>query len=103
MKVKTSRQMAKFLKDNIKLKCIENISFGTLTAHNYSALTYINANPDLDFLDNSGMYGVIVIEYKPECYAPNLYLTTTDLIRCYKSSSGTAKSFLNEVKDEIAI
>ena len=50
MQVKTSRKMAKLLRDNIKLKCVEYISFGTLTAHNYSALTYINANPDLDFL-----------------------------------------------------
>lgn len=103
MQVKTSRKMSKFLRDNIKLKCIESIFFGTLTPHNYSALTYINANPDLDFLDSSGMYGVIVIKYKPEYYAPNLYLTTTDLIRCYKRSNGTARGFLKEVENEIEI
>lgn len=104
MQVKTSNVMAKLLKTKLKsLKCIENVYLKQLTANVYSMYCSYNSNPDYDFNYNTGLYNVIVIEYKYNCYAENRFLTTSDLIRCYKKSNGTLEDFIQEVKNEVEI
>lgn len=103
MKVKTSRQMVKFLRDNIKLKCVSNFYLQQVSSNYYSMFVSPNSNENLDYSDKTGKYNVIVIVYDISCYAQNRYLTTSDLIRLYRKSNGTVEDFIKEIEDEIAI
>ena len=104
MQVKTSNAMAKLLDKKLKkIKCIDYIYLTKITDMAYGWICSIYSDCNLDYDYKTGKYNIIIVKYKDNCYAPNRYLTTSDLIHCYKLSNGTLEDFLKEVKNEIEI
>jgi len=56
-----------------------------------------------DFSFNTGKFSAIAIVYPDNHYAPTKYLTTNDLLRCFRWSDKTFDGFLKQVKQEIEI
>lgn len=103
MKVRTTNQMVKFIKKNIKIKDIARVYLTKINYATYQWYCNYNANCNLDYDPKSNQYKVIVIEYKDECYACDKFLTTTDLIDFFKRSDKSATGFINQLTAELGI
>lgn len=101
MKVKVSKTMAKQLQKNFDNY---TITYKTMYLCDYKVLVdhddYMHEN---DFNLNTYKFSVIVVEYPSYFYAMPKYLTTNDLLKCFRRSDKTYKGFIEEVKKEIEV
>ena len=101
MKIKASKIMSKQLQ-----KSFDNytITYKTMYPCDYKVLVdhddYIHEN---DFNLNTYKFSVIVVEYPSYFYAMPKYLTTNDLLRCFKKSDKTYDDFINQIKNQIEV
>lgn len=103
MRVKATNVMAKFLSEKLKDMGYE-IYFTKMSERAYRLsvdIDYFEHDEDFDYKNEK--YGVIVVEYPPEYYACNEYLTTKDLVKLFRDSDKTVDGFIANVKNEIEI
>ena len=99
MVVKVTKKMASVLAKEFKDYEIEYQEM-TEQAYRYCVdFDSFNHENDYNFLTNK--FKVITVEYPADYYACNKYLTTNDLLKCFKKSDKTYNGFIAEVKDEI--
>lgn len=104
MKIKATKAMANFLKKSVNLECVHSIKLLAMDAEEYKSYVDFDMLAHIDDYDYGTLkFKVIQVNYKIECYAIPKYLTTKDLLRCYKHSNGTAEDFVNEICKEIEI
>jgi hypothetical protein len=86
MKIQATKTMAKMLNQAAKNNyCIEKIYFSELPPDAYyvQIRSYYYAS-DVDYNPKKGKYSFLVVEYKPECYAMDSYITTADMSDIFK-------------------
>ena len=105
MKVKITKAMAKALNTALKARkkagtCtnIYNFDFTEMPIDIYARCV------DWDLMDNSGdwnsntnKFKVIQIEYNENCYSVDRFITTNDLVKCFRASDKTYNGFVDAV------
>ena len=105
MYIRTSKTFTKWMQQKIKLDCIESIQLDEMDFTRYEIATGETAsifNPDCN--QSTGLYNVIKIDYKWDCYALPRYLTTKELNRIFKTTSNkTAAGLIQALADALEI
>lgn len=96
LNIKITNPMVKALK---KIMPDYKITLVKLTQEQYGYLVDYNVwRNEVDYNWNTRMFKAIRIIYPSEYYACDKYLTTRDLLFCFKQSNGSLKSFLEQVE-----
>lgn len=101
MKIKVTKTMTKTLQ-----KEFENytITLKKMYLDEYKVLVDTDYySHDNDCNTNTYKFDVIEIKYPHYYYAMPKYLTTNDLLRCFKKSDKTYDDFINQIKKEIEV
>lgn len=110
MRVQVTKKMAGYIKKKLReaggAYCIDRVEVTTILAD--GAEWYIGGDNlsdcDFDFDDNGrGVYKVIVIIYKGDCYACNKYITTSMLNKYFRDGGRNEAGFVQELKNNILI
>ena len=107
MKIKATKTMANYLNKHIHLEdCVESIDLIKVSYPYF--VGYINYDTyyaeQYDYNFETGLFNVIKVTYKPECYASPCFLGTYDLLKIYRSISNPCiEDFLEEITERIAI
>ena len=99
MRVKVTKKMASVLAKEFKDYTIEYTEKSTRDYEWSVDIDSFNHENDYDFLKDR--FKVIKVIYPADYYACNKYLTTNDLLKCFKKSDKTYNGFIAEVKNEI--
>ena len=105
MYIKVSKAMTKELKKNIKAAayCVDSVVYREMSPQEYEAYVDYSFNHNEDYNYSKGVFKVLCVIYKDECYAMNKYLTTRDLNYCFNNSDKSYNGFFNKVNNEIMI
>lgn len=107
MKLTTTKKLANILnkeiKNNEKTKNykISRVEMSERTFSNWVDINIFDNEIDFDYINNK--YNVIQVEYPPEYYAVNEYITTKDLTKIYKASNKTWAGFIAKFIEYIEI
>lgn len=103
MKIKTTKTMAKELQKALTADgfAVDQVQ---LSPAAFRFLVDLNEyKHESDYNITTGKFDVIRVVYPPEFHACTAYLTTADLIRCYRASDKTFDGFINSVCDAVRI
>lgn len=103
MKVKATKTMAKELQKALKADgiAVEQIH---MSPSAFRFLVDLNEyKHEIDYNINTGMFNVIRVVYPLKYYACTRYLTTADLMSCYRMSDKTFDGFINSVCETVRI
>lgn len=107
MYVMVSKKMASELRKYFKDKPPFNkygFQFDELSERLYALnVDMYPENHENDWQADRGLFKFIRVVYPDDYYAMPRYLTTNDLSRCFRSSDGTFKGFMEQVANEIEI
>jgi len=105
MKAQVSKVLVKELNKQFKERGW-NYGFNYCETGLDSYRTYINmfyADSENDWIESRGMMKYIAVIYPAEYYALPKYLTTNDLVDCFRRSDRTLNGFVNAVRREVEI
>ena len=109
MRVQVTKTMVNALNKALKARTFTNIlkfEYDTLSLHEYQIFVSDNiwqAYDNGDYNANEGTFKFIRIIYKEECFSVDRFLTTYELIKCFKTCSRDYNTFINNVFDACEI
>ena len=105
LQIAATKKITKILNDNKpENTSVQRITYNTTSVFNYSIAIGDTWYNDHDYLAASNNMRFLQVEYKPECYAMNNYLTTKTLNKIFTvSRCKTLDEFINAVFEYIEI
>lgn len=105
MKLKISKVMLKEIKNYFKTKKgFEKYDFDFMEMNINQYSNYVDYNVfdnEIDFDCSKNVFKTIRVAYPNDYYACDKYLTTNDLVKCYKNSDKTFNGFMQSLANEI--
>ena len=105
VQVAATKTITKYLNDNKpENSSVYNISYHTTSVFNYGLAIGDSYFNDQDYLPISNTMRFLQVEYKPECYAMNRYLTTRELNKIFTVyKCKTLDDLIQAIYEEIEI